>query len=40
MGVADNIVAKDIVEEKAHFKPSKKSRRGETRQAASLQERT
>jgi len=39
-GVGDKIVAEDTVEEKDQFKPSKKSRRGETRQAASLQERT
>jgi len=38
--VGDKIVAEDSVEEKAQFKPSKKSLRGKTRQAASLQERT
>jgi hypothetical protein len=36
-GEGGKIVARDAVEDKAEFKPSKKSRRRETRQAASLQ---
>jgi hypothetical protein len=36
-GLGDKIVAEDTVEDKAEIKPSKKSLRRETRQAASLQ---